>query len=115
MRFGFAPASRIGFGPSAVREGVPAAPSRGTRALLVTGASPGRVAPLVAAFDTVSFAVAGEPTLELIHLGTEYAHREGCDLVIAIGGGSAIDAGKALAAMLTNPGGPLNYLEVIGR
>jgi alcohol dehydrogenase class IV len=53
--------------------------------------------------------------LELIHLGTEFAQQESCDLVIAIGGGSAIDAGKALAAMLTNPGGPLQYLEVIGR
>ena len=32
-----------------------------------------------------------------------------------MGGGSAIDAGKALAAMLTNPGEPLDYLEVVGR
>jgi alcohol dehydrogenase class IV len=31
-----------------------------------------------------------------------------------MGGGSAIDAGKALAAMLANPGDPLDYLEVIG-
>src|SRR5579871_3211041 len=36
-------------------------------------------------------------------------------MVIAIGGGSAIDAGKALAAMIANPGDPLDYLEVIGR
>jgi len=32
-----------------------------------------------------------------------------------MGGGSAIDTGKALAAMLANPGDPLDYLEVIGR
>jgi alcohol dehydrogenase class IV len=115
MRFEFATAARIVFGAGAVREVVPAAAGMGRRALLVTGASPGRVAPLVAGFDTVPFAVAGEPTLELIHLGTEYAYREGCDLVIAIGGGSAMDAGKALAAMLTNPGDLLDYLELIGR
>jgi len=35
--------------------------------------------------------------------------------VIAIGGGSVIDAGKALAVLLTNPGDPVDYLEVIGR
>jgi alcohol dehydrogenase class IV len=37
-----------------------------------------------------------------------------CDLVISFGGGSAIDAGKAVAVMLTNDGGLLDYLEVIG-
>src|SRR5579864_6468004 len=113
MRFEFATAARIVFGAGAVREVVAAAAGMGRRALLVTGSSPGRVAPLVAGFDAVPFAVAGEPTLELIHLGTEFALQERCDLVIAIGGGSAIDAGKALADMLTNPGGPLTYLEVI--
>ncbi len=87
----------------------------GRRALLVTGASAERVAPLVAGFDTVPFTVTGEPSLELVRRGTEYAGAEGCDLVIAIGGGSAVDAGKALAALLTNPGDPLDYLEVIGR
>jgi alcohol dehydrogenase class IV len=35
--------------------------------------------------------------------------------VISFGGGSAIDAGKAVAALLANPGDPLDYLEVIGR
>jgi alcohol dehydrogenase class IV len=36
-------------------------------------------------------------------------------VVVAIGGGSVIDAGKAIAALLANPGDPYNYLEVVGR
>ena len=41
--------------------------------------------------------------------------RANCDLIIGLGGGSAIDTGKAIAALLTNAGDPLDYLEVIGR
>ena len=43
------------------------------------------------------------------------AREASCQLVVAIGGGSALDAGKAVAALLTNPGDPLDYLEVIGQ
>jgi alcohol dehydrogenase class IV len=56
----------------------------------------------------------GEPTIELVRQGAAFGRSERCDLVIAMGGGSALDAGKALAALLTNTGDPLNYLEVIG-
>jgi alcohol dehydrogenase class IV len=113
-RFEFATAHRVLFGDGAVRD-VPAAAALGKRALLVTGASADRAAPLQASLETagvacVPFPVPGEPTIDLIRL----APRD-CDLVIAMGGGSALDAGKAAAAMLTNPGDPLDYLEVIGR
>ena len=114
MRFEFATAARIVFGEGTLAEVPAAAASLGRRALLVTGASPDRAAPLAARIECVPFAVAGEPTIGLIRAGTGYARQERCDLVIAMGGGSAIDAGKALAAMLANPGDVLDYLEVVG-
>ena len=59
--------------------------------------------------------VAGEPTVALVRDAAAAARAAGCDLVIACGGGSAIDAGKAIAALLGNGGDPLDYLEVVGR
>jgi alcohol dehydrogenase class IV len=113
-QFEFATAARILFGEGTIRQVPAAAAALGRRALLVTGASPDRAAPLrrslrAAHISTVPFPVPGEPTLDLIRS----APRD-CDFVIAFGGGSALDAGKAIAALLTNGGDPLTYLEVIG-
>jgi alcohol dehydrogenase class IV len=120
MGFEFATAARILFGEGVLGQVAPAAAGMGRRALVVTGATPERAAPLVrqleaAGLSCTPFPVAGEPTVDLIRGGAEYARRERCDLVVAMGGGSALDAGKALAAMLANAGDPLDYLEVIGR
>jgi alcohol dehydrogenase class IV len=46
--------------------------------------------------------------------GAAFGRAKGCEQVIAIGGGAAIDAGKAIAAAMTNEGALLDYLEVIG-
>jgi alcohol dehydrogenase class IV len=120
MHFEFATASRIVFGWGEARRLAAAASPMGSRALLVTGSSPERARPLIANLESAGVACApfstpSEPTVDLIRAGVEYARAEGCGMVIAIGGGSAIDTGKALAALLTNPGEPLDYLEVIGR
>ncbi len=56
-----------------------------------------------------------EPTVELIREGARKAKDAGCDVVISMGGGSAIDAGKAIASIATNGGEPLEFLEVVGR
>jgi len=47
--------------------------------------------------------------------GIKQARNQHCDLVIGFGGGSSLDAGKAIAAMLTNEGELLDYVEIIGR
>ncbi len=92
-----------------------AARAIGRRAILVRGGSGDRAAVLRAGLEAAGvecreFAVAAEPTVELIRT----APRDG-DLVVAVGGGSVLDAGKAVAALIANPGDPMDYLEVIGR
>ncbi len=120
MPFEFAAAARIVFGEGAIREVAPAAAAMGRRALVVTGAHQDRAAALIAALEAagvscVPFAVAGEPSIDLVREGARFARSEQCDVVVAIGGGSALDAGKALAALIPNTGDPLDYLEVVGR
>ncbi len=112
MPFDFATASRIRFGEGTAREVAGAAATLGRRALVVTGQSARRFAGLL---DGPRFAVPAEPTIELVRQGVEFAREQGCDVVVSIGGGSSLDAGKAVAALLANSGDPLDYLEVIGR
>ncbi len=119
MRFEFATAARIVFGAGAVREVAPAAREMGTRALFVSGGPRQLAAPSLAdlgaaGLASVPFPVDKEPTLDLVRRGAQLAREEGCDAVIGFGGGSAIDAGKAIAAVLGNPGDLLDYVEVIG-
>jgi alcohol dehydrogenase class IV len=120
MRFEFATATRIIFGTGTLREVGPIAAEMGSRALVVTGRRPARAKPLLdllaaQGIESVTFSVAGEPTTEVARLGTQRARDTDCDLVIGFGGGSALDTGKAVAALLTNGGDPGDYLEVIGR
>src|ERR1017187_2287651 len=91
MRFEFATATHILFGEGMAREVAPAAAAMGRRALLVTGVSRERAAPLAAQLEAAGvacapFTVPSEPTVELIRAGAAYARAESCDLVIAMGG-----------------------------
>jgi hypothetical protein len=56
----------------------------------------------------------GEPDLPGLLAACETARPFRPELVLAIGGGAVIDAGKALAALLPAPHRPLRYLEVVG-
>jgi alcohol dehydrogenase class IV len=120
MRFEFATATRIIFGSGVFREAGSLAAQFGRRALVVTGHNPNRAEPLLTllrqqSVAPVPFPTQGEPDVETVRQGVRLAKQEGCELVIGFGGGSAIDSGKAIAAMLANPGELLDYLEVIGR
>src|SRR5438132_1004478 len=120
MRFEFATATRILFGAGSVREAGSIAHALGRRALIVTGRDAARTAPLFSSLSEKGisqtlFPVIGEPSIETVRAGVQRAREDQCDLVIGFGGGSAIDAGKAIAALLTNQGEVLDYLEVVGR
>ena len=115
MRFEFATATHIVFGEGTASTLPELVRGFGGRPLVVTGASPARTASLCAALSCQTFAVPGEPTVELVREGALLAQNSGCDVVISIGGGSAIDAGKAIAVIATNGGEPLEFLEVVGK
>ena len=120
MDFEFATAARIIFGAGKLAELGRHARGFGPRTLVVSGSRPiaaERVAVLLQKADVMAtrFVVASEPTLTLVEQGTKLAREAGCDCVIAVGGGSVIDAGKAIAALLANEGELLDYVEVVGR
>jgi alcohol dehydrogenase class IV len=58
--------------------------------------------------------VSGEPSPTLIDNYVEKFKHQKIDIVVGIGGGSVIDAGKAISAMLLKPDSILNYLEGVG-
>lgn len=115
MRFEFATAGRIIFGEGTAASLPELARTFGARPLVLTGASTERSAALVKVLSAERLAIPGEPTVELVREGALRVKEAGCDVVIATGGGSAIDAGKAIAAIATNGGEPLDFLEGVGK
>jgi len=112
--------TRVVFGAGAAAQVGALARELGAHALVVTGRASERASGIVASLAAAgvratTFAVAGEPTVDLARAGVAAARGAGCDLVVAFGGGSALDAAKAIAALLGNGGDPLDYLEVVGR
>ena len=116
--FEFATAARIVFGPGKAGGLATMVREFGTRALLVTGRNTERANFLLdqlesAGIQSSVFPTAGEPTVDLVRKGSQAAR--GCKFVIGFGGGSAVDAAKAIAALAPNSGEPLDYLEVVGK
>ncbi len=119
MRFEFATANRIIFGPGTLKEVAPLSAEMGKHACVVTGRTIERAGPLLEQLtqkgvEYVAFNVAGEPTTTAAKAGVALARQAKSNLVISIGGGSVLDTGKVVAAMLTNSGELEDYLEVVG-
>ena len=120
MRFQFATAGRVIFGSGTSAELPALLRDLGRRVCCVTGAHPERVRAVVDpvradALAWQTWSIDGEPTLDVVRDGARALRAHGSDVVLAIGGGSVIDAGKAVAALATNAGDPLEYLEVVGQ
>lgn len=121
--FDIAVLPRIIFGTGRLRE-LPTHLAAYRRVLLVTGARSFRDSPhwdvLGAAlaergvnWQTVT--VSGEPSPQLIDESVQACHGEGIEAVVAIGGGSVLDAGKAIAGLLPFGNSVLDHLEGVGR
>lgn len=111
---------RIIFGAGTADSVPEAAAGYGGRILIVTGANPDRLSAVLdaltaSASESVVVRVAAEPTLADARNAAEAGRGIAAEVVVAIGGGSVIDLGKAAAMLLGNGGDPLDYLEVIGR
>jgi len=118
MRFEFATATRIIFGPGKISELAGLAPAFGNHGLVVTGVNADRAKQHLSALESAGiacryFSIAGEPTIDTVREGASAARY--ANFVIGFGGGSAVDAAKAIAAVAPNSGEPLDYLEVIGQ
>ncbi|MCK5183654.1 MAG: iron-containing alcohol dehydrogenase, partial [Candidatus Heimdallarchaeota archaeon] len=59
--------------------------------------------------------IKGEPDIHQIDAGVEVGIKQKAEVVLGIGGGSAVDAGKAVAGLITNGGSAKDYMEVIGK
>ena len=120
MQFEFATATRIIFGPGTIEKVPPIAGQMAERVLLVMGKDKQRAEFFLKGLtdqglQVVDFQMPAEPNIDIVHEGVELARKSKCQLVVGLGGGSVLDTGKVLAALLTNHGELLDYLEVVGK
>lgn len=112
-------------GKNALEEAIPYIGNFGKNALIVTGKHVGKspmYEKLVKMLEKekigyVTFdGITGEPTDRMIEEGLKQYKTTDCDFVIGIGGGSPLDAAKAIAAMAVNPGKIADYMgrEITG-
>jgi alcohol dehydrogenase class IV len=123
LRFSLARLPRVEFGKGSFNQLVPAIAGFGQSVLLVTGAQSfsqsARWQPLLTRLSEQGItylhaAIPGEPSPELIDdIVSQFADLT-VDVVVAVGGGSALDAGKAIAGLLKVKRSVMDYLEGVG-
>jgi alcohol dehydrogenase len=115
---------RIAFGDGRIEELPGIVASHGRRALLVTGRSsfrgsdawPALLAGLDAAgVSVVDSVVEGEPSPEVVDGAVAAFRSAGVEVVVGIGGGSVLDAAKAVAGLLRAETTVMDHLEGVGR
>lgn len=118
--FQFMTATRIIFGEGALSHSFSMLNNYGYSALVVTGRDDKRAEPLLAYLSQQNIryqrlAVHDEPLIAMVEEMAATGRLFKPDMVIAMGGGSVMDVGKALSALIPNQGSVYDYVEVVGR
>ena len=121
MNFDFNSPTKILFGSGKLNE-LGSQPLPGKKALLLM--SGGKSAKVSGAYDrtleqlrkagveVTEFAkVMENPVKEMVMEGAAFAKENGCDFIVALGGGAVLDSAVAVAAMATNPGDLWDYVN----
>jgi alcohol dehydrogenase len=121
--FSIARLPRIVFGPGTLLTVAAEASAFGRRALIVTGARSFRSGPhwpvvvdglKATGFTLFDVAIEGEPSPEAVDGAVTQFRGEAIDVVVGVGGGSALDAAKAIAGLLPSGRSVLDHLEGVG-
>jgi alcohol dehydrogenase class IV len=118
--FGILGPGRILFGRGEAAKAPDLIRAFGARGIVVHGATAARAQGLVNQLRTGGSEVlmlpcGSEPTVNMLEVALADARAFDPLWVAALGGGAVLDMGKALAAMLPAPAGPMTYLEVVGQ
>ncbi|HHU63050.1 MAG TPA: iron-containing alcohol dehydrogenase [Clostridiales bacterium] len=124
MQFQFLSAGKIVFGIDSIKEMGTLARQYGTNFLVISGSRTLRKSVVLDSIceklteNKVKYYIheiaAREPQLEDVDTVVQLALEHQCDGIISIGGGSAIDIGKAVSGLVTNGGRIIDYLEGVG-
>lgn len=115
MAFTFLAPPEILFGPDQSARTLDVARRFGPRLFLVTGGRSFDALPVAKSlFGLARWSVSGEPEVATVDEGVRLCRDARADVVVAVGGGSVMDAAKAVAGVSANGGSVRDYLEQVG-